>query len=150
MSIAEPNPHRAPVRRGAARKGATRKRLARERKTVQAMIDIFCREQHAPPRGSPPRGLCPRCMELSTYARQRLEKCPFGDDKPACAKCPVHCYKPALRERMRVVMRYAGPRMLRRHPLLAIRHLLDERRPAPEPPRRAGRSDLAKAAHSER
>lgn len=134
MSIAEPTPPRAPVRK-AAHEGATRKRLAREWKTVQAMIDIFCREQHAPPGGLPPHGspqcgLCPQCVELSTYARQRLEKCPFGDDKPACAKCPVHCYKPALREQMKVVMRYAGPRMLRRHPILAVRHLLDERRPA--------------------
>jgi len=29
------------------------------------------------------------------------------------------------------VMRYAGPRMLRRHPILAIMHILDGRDPAP-------------------
>ena len=32
---------------------------------------------------------------------------------------------------MKQVMRYAGPRMLWRHPILAIRHLLDGQRPLP-------------------
>jgi hypothetical protein len=35
---------------------------------------------------------------------------------------------------MRTVMRYAGPRMLWRHPLLAVAHLIDGRRPAPPRP----------------
>lgn len=34
-------------------------------------------------------------------------------------------------------MRYAGPRMLLSHPLLAIAHLLDQLRPKPESPVRA-------------
>jgi hypothetical protein len=48
-----------------------------------------------------------------------------------CAKCPVHCYRPELRERIRAVMRYAGPRMLFRHPRLAILHLWDRVKRAP-------------------
>jgi hypothetical protein len=45
----------------------------------------------------------------------------------------VHCYKPAMREQIRVVMRYSGPRMAQRHPLLAAAHLLDRRKaPAEE------------------
>ena len=47
-------------------------------------------------------------------------------------KCPVHCYEAAMRERVRQVMRYAGPRMLLRHPILALLHLRDERRPLSE------------------
>jgi hypothetical protein len=31
-------------------------------------------------------------------------------------------------------MRFAGPRMMYRHPWLSMRHLLDTRRPAPELP----------------
>ena len=46
-------------------------------------------------------------------------------------KCPTHCYKPEMRERVRAVMRYSGPRMLREHPVLAIAHLADGRRRAP-------------------
>ena len=45
--------------------------------------------------------------------------------------CPIHCYAKAEREQMREVMRHSGPRMLLRHPVLAIRHLLDGRKKAP-------------------
>lgn len=107
------------------------KRRERERKTIEAMIAIFCRDRHGVR-----RGLCPDCGALSAYARQRLEKCPFGEAKPTCVKCVVHCYKPAYREQVKVVMRYAGPRMLLRRPILAIRHMLKERKAAPERPQR--------------
>jgi hypothetical protein len=30
-----------------------------------------------------------------------------------------------MREKIKEVMRYAGPRLIYRHPILAIRHLLD-------------------------
>lgn len=35
---------------------------------------------------------------------------------------------------MRLVMRYSGPRMLLKHPILAIRHLLHEKREVPDKP----------------
>ena len=69
--------------------------------------------------------LCPQCQELLTYAHKRLERCKFGNDKPSCTRCPVHCYKPAMRQQIRQVMRYSGPRMLLHNPVLAIRHLWD-------------------------
>ena len=62
---------------------------------------------------------------LLAYARVRLDKCRYGTEKPTCANCPTHCYKPAMRERVREVMRYSGPRMLRKHPVLAVAHLVD-------------------------
>lgn len=102
-------------------------RLDREMKTVQAMIQIYCHDQHATR-----QGLCPGCQELADYARTRLEHCPFGENKSTCANCAVHCYKPAMKDQIRAVMRYAGPRMLYRRPLLAIQHLLDGRKKAPE------------------
>jgi hypothetical protein len=36
-----------------------------------------------------------------------------------------------MRERIREVMRYAGPRMPLRHPILSIFHFIDGKRPAP-------------------
>ena len=78
---------------------------------------------HRSPLTVPP--LCPQCQELLTYAHQRLEHCKFGEDKPSCTCCPVHCYKPAMRQQIRQVMRYSGPRMLLHNPVLAIRHLWD-------------------------
>jgi hypothetical protein len=111
-----------------------RGRLRREWRTLDAMIAIYCARLH----GGRRRALCPECAELRAYAEQRLLRCPFGEGKPTCAHCQVHCYRPEMRERVRDVMRRAGPRMLSRHPVLALMHLLvDDRRPAPaRPPRR--------------
>jgi len=101
-------------------------RLAREFATLSAMIEIHCHEMHG--KGA---GLCDDCAVLLAYATRRLDRCVFGDDKPTCANCTVHCYSAATRDEVRAVMRYAGPRMIWRHPVLAIRHLLDGRRAAP-------------------
>ena len=82
------------------------------------------------------------------YAGQRLEKCPFADDKPTCAHCTVHCYKPSRREEIQAVMRYAGPRLLLRRPLLVIHHMLADRKATPAHPRMQSgkRPDLGKAS----
>ena len=103
-----------------------RKRLDREWLTIRAMVRIYCREHH-----TDEGGLCPECQGLLDYAGVRLERCRFGVEKPVCAKCPVHCYQPARREQVRVVMRYAGPRMVWRHPVLSVRHWVDGLRKAP-------------------
>ena len=67
------------------------------------------------------------------YAHRRLEKCPYGSDKPTCANCPIHCYKPAQRQMAKNVMRFAGPRMTLRHPVRSLTHLFDRLRKAPHP-----------------
>ena len=94
--------------------------MSREKRTIEAMIGLYCRDHHGTR-----DGLCNDCRELRDYAHARLDRCRFQENKPTCARCPVHCYKPAMRTRVAAVMRYAGPRMLRRHPVLALRHLLD-------------------------
>ncbi len=106
---------------------APNRRRDREFKMIDAMLRMYCRAHH----GSDRAGLCPDCAALHDYAYRRLERCVFGDAKPTCANCTVHCYKPVMRERIRQVMRWAGPRMLWRHPLLALRHMLDGHLPAP-------------------
>jgi hypothetical protein len=108
-------------------------RMAREHKTINAMIRIYCADHHTG--GETPDGLCPDCMELQGYAETRLDKCPFQERKTTCAHCPVHCYSPSMRERIKDVMRYAGPRMTFRHPVLAFFHLLDGRK-KPSSPRK--------------
>ncbi len=95
-------------------------KLEKEKKTVAAMIRIFC-DAHHETAGKP---LCPECSGLLDYARERLDKCPFGQNKGACSKCRVHCYETDMRKHVTEVMRFAGPRMLKKHPLLAIDHLL--------------------------
>ena len=68
-------------------------------------------------------GLCGDCRELLEYSLARLEHCKFGNTKTKCHKCPVHCYRPDMREKIRTVMRFSGPRMLLYHPLEALRYL---------------------------
>lgn len=102
-------------------------RIAREHVTIEKMTYLFCRELHGSPKGT----LCPDCQVLMDYSLERLRKCPFQERKSTCAKCTVHCYRPDMREKVRVMMRYSGPRMMLHHPILAIRHLLDGRKPAP-------------------
>ncbi len=95
-------------------------RLQREQKTIDLMIELYCHEQH-----KNQVGLCTDCQALKDYAHLRLEKCPYQENKTTCANCPTHCYQKSMREKIREVMRYAGPRMLRHHPILAILHVLD-------------------------
>jgi len=96
---------------------------------MSKMVGIYCAAHH----GSDGDSLCEECREFLHYAERRLRKCPYGDEKPTCANCPVHCYKPARKDQAREIMRYAGPRMLLRHPLLAIAHQLDSFRNATHP-----------------
>lgn len=104
--------------------------ISLEKKTVAAMMRLYCALRHGQ-RG----GLCDTCAALLTYSHQRLDRCPYGEAKPACSECPIHCYQPARREAMREVMRTAGPRMLWRHPWLAVVHLWKEHT-RKAPPRR--------------
>jgi hypothetical protein len=133
-----PTEPEAPLSEGAARRAArlATPRLQREMATMAAMMRIYCRDHHGHKHAT--RKACVECAGLMDYAQKRLAACPFGPEKPTCANCQIHCYGPKQREETRVVMRYAGPRMLLRHPILAIAHLMvDSRRPAPPKPRGA-------------
>lgn len=101
----------------------TQTKREREKKVVSEMIGLYCRRKHGFPKGE----LCPQCRELEQYAWQRSEKCPFMETKTFCSNCTVHCYKPEMRERIREVMRFSGPRMIFSHPVMAIRHLVDSK-----------------------
>lgn len=95
----------------------------REKQIVSQMIALYCRKKH-----HTKSGLCQECAELDTYAKQRSDKCPFMETKTFCSNCKVHCYKPQMREQIRAVMRFSGPRMMFYHPVVAIRHLLETKK----------------------
>jgi len=95
-------------------------KIIRETKTIKVMIRMFCRGHHHVSTSN----LCNQCNALAAYALERLDRCKYGEKKTACRKCPAHCYKPEYRDLIRRVMQYSGPRMLLRHPVLAIRHLM--------------------------
>jgi len=104
-------------------------RIERELMTISTMVDMYCADHHERSGES----LCPVCSEFRDYAERRLQKCPYGEDKPTCANCPIHCYKASRKAQARLIMRYAGPRMLLRHPIMAISHQLDNLRKARHP-----------------
>lgn len=98
-------------------------RIEREKRTVRKMIQLYCQKHH-----SPNNQFCEKCESLVQYSAQKLNRCQFGETKPVCIECPVHCYSKNKREEIKGVMRYAGPRMIFAYPYLAIMHITDKYR----------------------
>ena len=94
----------------------------REKETISLMIRLYCRKKHGG------KELCPKCAELDAYARLRSDKCPFMETKTFCSNCKVHCYKKDMREKIREVMRFSGPRMIFHHPIMVIRHVIESKK----------------------
>ena len=105
------------------------KRMKREKQTIGYMVEIYCKGHHGTH-----SELCPECKQFKEYAFMRLDKCPFQEKKSTCGKCLIHCYQSPMKEQAKVVMRYSGPRMLTRHPGLAMHHVVDGFR---KPPKKA-------------
>lgn len=91
--------------------------ISKEKKTVAYMIALYCRKKHGHK-----TDLCPECLAMKEYAHLRLDRCQFGNDKPACKRCTVHCYKKDMRAQIRKVMRYTGPRMIIYYPIDFLKH----------------------------
>lgn len=97
------------------------KKREKEQRIVDEMIALYCRKNHK--QKEKHDGLCEDCRALRDYAWARSEKCPFMEQKTFCSSCKVHCYEPEMREKVRTVMRFSGPRMLLYHPVLALYHV---------------------------
>ena len=94
----------------------------REKQIVTEMIKLYCRKNHHT------KTLCGECKALAEYASLRSDKCPFMETKTFCSNCKVHCYKSEMREKIRAVMRFSGPRMILYHPIMAVRHVIENRK----------------------
>ena len=97
------------------------KRREREKTVVSEMIALYCRRNHRQ------KAICPDCAALLAYAIERSDRCPHMESKTFCSSCKTHCYRQDMRDQIRTVMRYSGPRMMTVHPVLAIRHLIESR-----------------------
>jgi len=95
----------------------------REKKIVAFMIRLYCKKNHGTK-----QQLCPDCQVLLDYAMLRSDKCPFMETKTFCSNCSVHCYRQDMREKIKGVMRFSGPRMLFYHPVLAVRHMIESKK----------------------
>lgn len=92
----------------------------KEKAVIPIMIKRYCKGNHKCDNGA----LCDDCRALTEYALFRLEKCPFKENKQFCSFCKVHCYQPDMREKIKAVMKYSGPRLLFSHPIFALSHVV--------------------------
>ena len=81
------------------------------------MINLYCKHNHKT------KQLCPECKKLLEYSDNKIEKCPFLATKTFCSNCSVYCFNTEMREEIRIVMRYSGPRIIFHHPILALKHV---------------------------
>ncbi len=111
----------------------------RERKdltTLAWFTAVYCREHHDGPRGplAVAEGelrilplqrypVCNECADFLAYALERRLRCPL-EEKPSCKHCPVHCYKPGHREKVREIMRFSGRHLIMRGRLGLLWHYL--------------------------
>ncbi len=99
------------------------KKRKKEEYIVTEMIRLYCRKKHT---GT--KELCPECKALAEYAAERSRHCPNMANKTFCSSCTTHCYKSDMREKIRSVMRFSGPRIILHHPILAVWHLICSKR----------------------
>ena len=107
----------------------TDKKRAREISVLDKMISLYCKKNHAKGAAGGKGGenaahLCIECQELQEYAHAKIECCPFIENKTFCSNCKVHCFAPDMREKIRKVMRFSGPRMIIYCPHLTIWHVI--------------------------
>ncbi len=96
------------------------KKIETEKATVKAMIEIYCKANH---QGN---GICEDCNKLINYALFRTDKCKYKEEKPACKNCKTHCYSIDNRNKIKEVMRFSGRRMIFKHPILSLKHLISK------------------------
>ena len=107
-------------------RGTAEDKRKREKEVVELMISVYCRKNHA--EAFKDGGLCAECSSLREYARSRSDRCPFMETKTFCSNCRVHCYSPDMRQQIKKVMRFSGPRRIIYHPVMAVRHLIESKR----------------------
>lgn len=95
----------------------------KEKRIISLMISLYCHKKHGTT-----NELCDKCKALRDYAFMRSDKCPHMESKTFCSNCKTHCYKPSMRQSIREVMRFSGPRMIFYHPIILFKHILTSRK----------------------
>ncbi len=95
-------------------------KINREKRVIETMIKLYCQKKEGN------KHLCKECEEVINYALKRLDNCKFGEEKPTCRLCPIHCYNPQMKSKIKEIMRYSGPRLIIYNPLFAIEHSIRE------------------------
>lgn len=99
--------------------------LKQDLRTLALFIRVYCREKHGEESkrvvhredhdlrklAGRPVALCPECAKLLAHSFYKRTNCPM-QPKPACKRCPCHCYHPKYRARIREVMRFSSRRLV--------------------------------------
>lgn len=96
-------------------------KIKKEKDISKAMISLYCTKNHGTI-----KELCEDCSSLLEYSWKKLDICKFGDAKTSCKKCPIHCYQDSMREKIRKVMRFSGPRLLFYRPIDFLRYIWND------------------------
>lgn len=99
--------------------------LTIERKTIKAMVHIYCNHQH-PDNTKLMNELCNDCNTFLTYSYDRLSNCPNKLNKPNCKACTIHCYSNDMRTYARNVMRHSGKYICYTRPVLTFKYLVNK------------------------
>ena len=125
------------VSEGMAADAPMPRKLSRDLRLLARFVELHCRDRHCgEPRGEfrlkrfdvpalcgAPVSLCADCRKLLAHAFVKRAACPL-DPKPACKKCPQHCYAPEYRARIRAAMKHSGRKLVLRGRLDYLFHLL--------------------------
>lgn len=95
----------------------------REKKMISQMIALYCHRNHHT-RGAP----LSRVRGAERLRPRPLRALPVHGDEDLLRQLPRARYKPDMREKIRAVMRFSGPRMIFYHPVAAIRHVVETKR----------------------
>ncbi len=115
----------------------SQRKLRRDLRTLARFVETYCHDKHGERPTSVvaikthdvtgicggPVTLCRDCQKLLMHSFVKRTTCPF-DPKPACKKCPSHCYAANYREAMRSVMKYSGRRLVMSGRIHYLWHLL--------------------------
>lgn len=83
--------------------------IDRDIEILEKFTSVYCNHHHRTDAGK----VCHDCAELIRYGKNRLEHCPY-DPKPACKKCPTHCYEAEQRAKVREIMKFSGIHFVKR------------------------------------
>lgn len=102
------------------------RKLRRDLKLLALFTEAYCRNHHQGPKNTLTSKelpvtvpeltryhYCNDCQALLTYAIERRLRCPL-DPKPACRKCPHNCFAQPQRDKIRKVMTFSGPYLVKR------------------------------------
>jgi hypothetical protein len=95
-------------------------------RTLLRFVAVYCRNHHrdadaqpftfkgmsADTLGVKKALLCPECTRLMKYALTMRLKCPH-DPKPMCKKCDSPCYHGEYRQKIREIMKFSGPYLIK-------------------------------------